>query len=83
MPEFAFRWPQSGDTSPAMDSVDVQVFDELGDPAGLYAGGSGTHGQITVTVPNTNYYAIWQGTTTPQPCAATEIGGGSQGGGGG
>jgi len=81
MPEFSFRWPESGETSPPMSSVDVQVFDELGDPAGLYAGGSGTSNAIQVTVANTNYRAGWQG-VAEGACAATELQGSDNGGGG-
>lgn len=85
MPDFAFRWPVSGDTSPAMASVDVQVFDRLGDPAGLFSGGSGTHNTITVTLPDSGkpYTGAWVGTTVSQPAAVTELQGGGSGNGGG
>ena len=85
MSQFAFRWPPSGDTSHEMASVDIQVSDRLGDPAGLFAAGSGTHNTITVDLPDEGkpYTAIWIGTTTAQPAAVTELGGESGNGGGG
>lgn len=84
MPGFAFRWPQSGDTVPAMASVDVQVFDHLGDPVGLFAGGSGTHNSITVTLPDSGkpYTGLWVGTTVSQAAAVTELQSSGDGGGG-
>ena len=83
MPNVAFRWPVSGDTSPAMASVDMQVADRLGDPAGLFAAGSGTHNSITVDLPEAGkpYTGIWIGTTAPQAAAVTELEGGSGNGG--
>ena len=85
MSNFAFRWPQSGDTVPAMASVDMQVADKFGDPSGLFAAGSGTHNSITVDLPESGkpYSGIWVGTTSPQPAAVTELQGGGSGNGGG
>ena len=75
MSQFAFRWPQSGDTSHEMASVDMQVFDRLGDPSGLFAAGSGTHNSITVSLPDEGkpYTGAWVGTTEPQAAAVTEL----------
>jgi len=85
MSDFAFRWPQSGDTALEMAAVDMQVADRLGDPVGLFAAGAGHSHQITVGLPEAGkpYTGLWIGTTTPQPAAVTELQGGSGNGGGG